>query len=190
MNKMNIKNSIQICRNKRASWAPPMKEALFIIIGFILISLVFAWLLFGGNASDKADIEDKGQTLKNDAALNALLNTPINSEALNKIDPSFKKMTVSELISLYFAETDSEKQKAYNDALEKRIAPLMDAAYGEGSWYIVVNTPFKVPAGSQLAFGRFSTLNVVTRTERISSEELISSSDGNVIKNTLVTESK
>ncbi|MCX6706531.1 MAG: hypothetical protein NT001_00090 [Candidatus Woesearchaeota archaeon] len=167
-----------------------MKEALFIILGFIFITLVFGWLLFGGNSNDKKDIEEKGQTLKNDAALNALLNTPVNSETLNQIDASFKKMTISELISRYFTETDQEKQKAYNDALEKRIVPLMDAAYGEGSWHIVVNMPFKVPAGSQLSFGSFSTLNVITRTERISSESFISSSDGNVIKNTLVTELK
>ena len=102
-----MKGTIKI--GKKAAWLPPLKEALVIIIAVIIISLIFALLLFGGRSDDIKEIEETGQALRDQKTLNSLLRAPIRTSIPIIKEKGFGiEIAYADLILLLSVEQDND----------------------------------------------------------------------------------
>ncbi|HLC99064.1 MAG TPA: hypothetical protein VJC00_03595 [Candidatus Nanoarchaeia archaeon] len=168
-----MKGTIKI--GKKAAWLPPLKEALVIIIAVIIISLIFALLLFGGRSDDIKEIEETGQALRDQKTLNSLLRAPIRTSIPIIKEKGFGiEIAYADLILLLSVEQDNDLKDKYKELLEARAEFILDNAYGDGNWELKINIP-----NNFLEFGGAGGE---------STEAIIPSYDGQLIRIYLITE--
>lgn len=152
------------------AWLPSFVDAIVLIVFTIIIIIVFGFFLFYGKSAAKDSIQEAGQGLKNDMALDSLLRTPVRTSILltkTKFDP---ETTLGEIIVLISAENDKAQRDSYTDILSRRMQFILDRAYGENNWKIRIIIPGNSFDIGGLGGGAYS------------SEALLPSSKGDIIK--------
>ncbi|MBU0536131.1 MAG: hypothetical protein KKE20_04145 [Nanoarchaeota archaeon] len=124
---------------KGGGWMPPVKESIVIIVAVIIISIFFSFMIFGGSAADKSDIDEKGKDIKQYEILMNLLRSPIRVSKPLIINEGFGKETdFAELITIHDIEENDDLKDEYEDVLEAKAEYVLNPVYGSGNWEVKI----------------------------------------------------